>query len=141
MREGRVAGNDAAEAKEEGYLVEGVFVGDGASAAEHAGAADVVPIAFGQPCGALACAVAAGRRGDGRDEDVVAEEVFVFYGVGFVLFGPFVVERSADGDACVVSLSGCTIYIRYKGVAELEGFVLEVEVAELPDASLATALA
>ena len=115
--EDRIARDDAAHADEARNLGEGVTVCDGVSSSQHASAAHIVPKTIGEPSLAFAGIVAFCRRRDRRAEDVVAEEILILNRVGKILLGPFVVERTADGDAGVVGLSRSSIYIRYECVA------------------------
>ena len=63
------------------------------------------------------------RLYDGRHENVVAEEIFVFIGVGFVGFGIFVVKGAADADTGVVALAGHCVEVGEDGIAQFYGFV------------------
>ena len=85
-------------------------------------------------------ALTLGGSNHGRYQDVVAKHILLLSTVGLVLLRPLVVERTADADARIISLTGSGIDVGHELVAQVDTLQHGGEILVLPDAPLVACL-
>ena len=125
--------NDGSGLDEPGILLEGVVKFVHLAALEQTLVSHIVPLSLWEPYIARCSSVGAARSGDGRSQDIVAEEVFF---VALVCLGKLrivVIERPAHRDSGLRSLVSSIIDVGAQGIAELDsGLKVLVMIGEYP---------
>src|SRR6202000_750934 len=135
----RLHGHDGAGAQVDGNLVDGEVALDGGGSGEVLAGGLLDPFTLRNPDALLReVRIFIDGFGDGGDDHLLAEDVLVFIGVGFVGFRPVVVERAQEGYAGVVCAAAFGVDIRLHGVALGEGGAHDARVwlGVGPDAAL-----
>src|ERR1700744_1993373 len=96
----RLHGNDRSRLYIDRRLLDGKFAVDAGRASEVFARRPFEPLALRQP--PMLSSQTAGfvyRTHNWRDEHLVSKQIFVLAGVGFIGFGPVVIERPKERDA------------------------------------------
>ena len=116
----RLHGHNRACLQIHGRLLDGEVATDTRRTSEVFSCGPLDPFSFWQPhlfCRQAACLVAGCHNG--RGQHLVAEQVLIFAGIGFVGFGPVVIERPQKCYACVIRAPCFRVKVGLQRVAKL----------------------